>query len=114
MILHTSLKILLVIMVCLTVSVLSAVAEKPPQVQWQKICERVKNVSYPPADQPTVRNAKALKDCNSYNLYYGFYEEADPEKARLCAFGEMKDLGDSPFYGKAMLMTIYANGVGAK
>jgi hypothetical protein len=88
-------------------------AEKQ-QEPWQKACEQVKNVPYPAADLPTVKDAKALKDCSSYNLYYGFVEKADPVKARLCAFGERSDLGDSPFYGKAMLMTIYANGVGAR
>lgn len=89
------------------------IAEKQ-QESWQNICEQVKNIPYPAADLPTAKDAKSLKGCISYNLYYGFVEKADPVKARLCAFGESKDLGDSPFYGKAMLMTIYANGVGAK
>jgi uncharacterized protein YecT (DUF1311 family) len=89
-------------------------AEKHTQKPWQKTCDRVKNVPYPPGDLPTANEAKALKDCSSYNLYYGFTGEADPVKARLCAYKERKDSGDDPFFGAAMLMTIYANGVGAK
>lgn len=114
MIIHARSIFFLILIACLAVSVLPATAETLRQEKWQKICEQVKNIPYPPADLPAARDAKALKDCDSYNLYYGFYEKANPEKARLCAYGESKDLGDSPFYGKAMLMTIYANGVGAK
>ncbi|MEE9913723.1 MAG: DUF1311 domain-containing protein [Deltaproteobacteria bacterium] len=107
-------RILLIFMVGMLISASPAATEQLEQENWQKICGRVKNVFYPPADLPTTGDARALKDCSSYNLYYGFVEKANPVKARLCAYGEKKDLGDSPFYGKAMLMTIYANGIGAK
>lgn len=114
MISHARSIFFLIAIVCLMAHALTAAAESLREEEWRKICEQVKNVPYPPADRPTAGDAKALKDCDSYNLYYGFYEKANPEEARLCAYGEVKDLGDSPFYGKAMLMTIYANGVGAK
>ena len=110
----TPLKILLIFMLCLMAPASLAAAEKLQEEDWQKICRQVKNVGYPADDLPTARDKKALKDCDSYNLYYGFFQKADPVKARLCAFGESRDLGDSPFYGRAMLMTIYANGVGAR
>lgn len=101
-------------MFCLMAPASLAMAEKLQEEDWQKICRQVKNVGYPPADLPTAGDKKALKDCDSYNLYYGFMGKSDPVKARLCAFGESNDPGDSPFYSKAMLMTIYANGVGAR
>ncbi|OPY62729.1 MAG: hypothetical protein A4E62_02979 [Syntrophorhabdus sp. PtaU1.Bin002] len=89
--------------------------ENQPQKSWEKICERVINVPFPSGDRPSSKDAKTLNKCSSYDLYYGFGQPANPEKARLCAYDEMdKARVDGPFDGEAMLMTIYANGVGAK
>ncbi|WP_344708568.1 lysozyme inhibitor LprI family protein [Sphingomonas humi] len=76
------------------------------------ICARVIHAEPPTADRPTPAQAKALKGCDSEALYYGIGVKADPVKARLCAFTE-KDEEVGVFGGRAMLMTIYANGRGA-
>lgn len=85
----------------------------PGEEEWQKICAQQQNVPFPATDQPTAEDAASLVNCNSYDLYYGVKQPADPVKARLCAYDRMNKKGeDGPFSGKAMLMTIYANGVG--
>lgn len=94
-------------------------AEKQPQEDWEKICARVSPLPFPAPDRPSPQDLKALDQCSAYDLYYGFGGPANPAKARLCAYAEMakprKDSpSDSPFTGEAILMTIYANGVGAK
>lgn len=78
------------------------------------ICRAVRDREPPAADRPDAAAAKALEGCDSEALYYGIGMPADPVKARQCAFleAETEDYGD-PFAGRAMLMTIYANGVGA-
>jgi len=91
--------------------------EKDPQgeEEWQKICKQYENVPFPATDKPTVEVAASLGKCSSYELYYGFNQPADPAKARLCAYDEIdKKREDREFSGAEMLMTIYANGVGAK
>jgi uncharacterized protein YecT (DUF1311 family) len=89
------------------------------QEGWEKICARVSNVPFPPEDRPAPKDAKALEKCSSYDLYYGFDQPANPEKARLCAYVEMEKVDpgvpfDRPGDGRPMLMTIYANGIGAR
>jgi uncharacterized protein YecT (DUF1311 family) len=75
----------------------------------------VKGRRPPAADRPTAAQRSALKGCDSEALYYGIGMPADPARARLCAFMEAEGEGSqSPFSGEAMLMTIYANGVGAR
>jgi uncharacterized protein YecT (DUF1311 family) len=77
------------------------------------ICRAVKTSEPPRADRPDSAAAARLKGCNSEALYYGIGMKADPVKARHCAFLE-RDAGvESVFGGSTMLMTIYANGVGA-
>jgi uncharacterized protein YecT (DUF1311 family) len=80
------------------------------------LCRKVKGVKPPEADKPDAAARKALKGCHSEALYYGLGLPADPVRARQCAFLEMasEDSLDPFFSGRAMLMTIYANGVGAK
>lgn len=75
------------------------------------ICARVINAEPPAADRPTPAQTRALKGCYSEALYYGIGMKADPIKARLCAFTE-KEEDVSEIGGRAMLMTIYANGAG--
>jgi uncharacterized protein YecT (DUF1311 family) len=78
------------------------------------ICRSVLNRDPPAADRPDARTAASLKGCDSEKLYYGIGMKADPVKARQCAFLE-RDAGDEVvFGGSTMLMTIYANGLGAK
>ena len=81
------------------------------------ICRAVRGREPPPGDRPNAAAAAALKGCDSEALFYGIGMAADPVKARQCAFVEARDAAPdemgAPFTGKAMLMTIYANGIGA-
>ncbi|HEY0028108.1 MAG TPA: lysozyme inhibitor LprI family protein [Allosphingosinicella sp.] len=81
------------------------------------ICRAVRGREPPPGDRPDAAAAAALKGCDSEALFYGIGMAADPVKARQCAFVEAPaaaaDEMGAPFTGTAMLMTIYANGVGA-
>jgi uncharacterized protein YecT (DUF1311 family) len=88
-----------------------------PEFETSKaLCRAVRGRAPPAADRPMPAEAAALADCSSEALYYGIGIPADPEKARHCAFLEADD-ADAPssaFSGRAMLMTIYANGRGAR
>ena len=82
-------------------------------------CRRLRGLTPPASDRPDAATAAALgKSCNAEALYYGIGMPADPVKARQCALIE-EDAGKASPYdagrfgGTAMLMTIYANGVGA-
>jgi uncharacterized protein YecT (DUF1311 family) len=79
------------------------------------ICRTVLHRDPPAADKPDAKTAASLKGCDSEKLYYGIGMKADPVRARQCAFLEMqKEPDEGVFAGRTMLMTIYANGVGAK
>jgi hypothetical protein len=80
----------------------------------RQICEEVKDVELPAQDRPTPAEKKALAQCVSEELYFGFGQAADPVKARQCAYLEM-ERGDKElaFGGKTILMMAYANGKGA-
>ncbi|GEM_PF-889941 len=82
----------------------------------QALCRAVRDRAPPPQDVPDAATARALKGCSSEALYYGIGMAADPAKARQCAILEMKTGEEpyEPFAGAGMLMTIYANGRGAK
>jgi hypothetical protein len=83
--------------------------------QSKGLCRQVMGRTPPAADLPDKASAAALKDCSSEALYYGIGVKADPVKARQCALLEIAEKrDDSPFSGRVMLMTIYANGRGAK
>ena len=97
-------------------------ADVPSRAEFkdsQELCRQVRGVKVPEADKPDAATRKALKGCSSEALYYGMGVPADPIRARQCAFLELEaaDSADSHqrvFSGRVMLMTIYANGVGAK
>lgn len=80
----------------------------------QNACKTFAKAQLPKTDRPTPEEAKALTGCVSENLYYGIGQPADPVKARKCAYVEMDSNSDMIFAGKAMLMTVYAIGKGAK
>lgn len=86
----------------------------PEFARSQAICRGLEGTSLPQADRPDPAEAASLKGCSSEKLYYGIGMPADPARARQCAVLE-QDAPDasSAFSGDAMLMTIYANGVGA-
>lgn len=82
------------------------------------ICRSLKRREPPAADRPSPAAAAALQGCDSEALYYGIGMKADPVRARHCAFLEADAAdaggGEGVFAGRTMLMTIYANGVGAR
>lgn len=88
----------------------------PALQSTQAICARLRGLRPPAADIPGSGGGAPDGRCSSSALYYGIGEKADPAMARACAFYEIgrPDLGDDPFAGIGMLMTIYANGRGAK
>ena len=84
------------------------------QEEWRKICKRYKDVPVPKDDNLTAEiTASVGNESEAYELYYGFDKLAEPTKARLCAYKEMELGQDGPFSGIGILMTIYANGMGA-
>ncbi|WP_158914266.1 hypothetical protein [Caulobacter sp. S45] len=86
------------------------------------MCRAVEGVEIPARDRPSARVAAGLKGCDSEALYYGEHGPADPVKARLCAAAESDGgevdsatagpQGGAVFSGRAILMMIYANGLG--
>lgn len=81
--------------------------------EWETVCEPYERVPVPEADRPSIDEREVLEGCSSEALYYGIGQNADPEKARKCAYLELEQDGGKVFSGPSMLMTIYANGKGA-
>jgi uncharacterized protein YecT (DUF1311 family) len=91
------------------------ISASPEYASSKAICRQARGREPPAADAPSAAEAASLKGCSSEALYYGIGVKADPVKARQCAFLEIREKrDDAPFSGRTMLMTIYANGVGAK
>ena len=80
----------------------------------QRICAGQKDTQLPAEDRPTAEESKALANCVSEDLYFGFGRAADPVMARKCAYAEMDQGETRTFSGKAILTMVYANGKGAK
>jgi uncharacterized protein YecT (DUF1311 family) len=79
-------------------------------------CESLKSLSLPDEDAPPASMAASLKGCSSEDLYFGIEVRKDPVRARQCAYVERQDPDNgwpNLFAGTGMLMTIYANGIGA-
>jgi hypothetical protein len=91
-------------------------ANSPEYETSKALCRSLRTREPPPSDRPTPKQAAALRGCSSETLYYGIGRPPDPERARHCAFVEREENGEGmwPFAGRSMLMTIYANGVGAR
>ncbi len=80
-------------------------------------CESLKAIPLPIEDKPSAAITESLKDCSSEALYYGIGVTKDPVRARQCAYAERESPDNgwpNLFAGSGMLMTIYANGTGAK
>lgn len=89
--------------------------DSPDFAASKALCRQLEDREPPPADRPDAATAASLKDCDSEKLYYGIGMKADPVRARQCAFVEAaRQEQGAAFFGRDMLMTIYANGVGAK
>jgi hypothetical protein len=78
------------------------------------LCRKLRGREPPASDRPDAAAAASLKGCDSEALYYGIGRPADPVRARQCAFLEADRDDGGVFSGRTMLMTIYANGVGAR
>jgi uncharacterized protein YecT (DUF1311 family) len=78
------------------------------------LCRKLRDREPPKADRPDPATAASLRGCDSEALYYGIGRPADPVRARQCAFIEADSEDGAVFSGRTMLMTIYANGRGAK
>jgi uncharacterized protein YecT (DUF1311 family) len=89
-------------------------ADDAADTSWKRSCDRVKDIPLPTGDQPDEGARKALRGCKSEELFYGIGQAADPEKARLCAYLERSAGDELIFGGSAILMTIYATGIGAR
>jgi hypothetical protein len=88
-------------------------AAAPADEPWTDSCRRAREVALPAGDQPDPPKRKALAGCSSEELFYGIGRRADPDEARLCAYVERADGDQAVFGGSAMLMTMYATGIGA-
>ncbi|HEX9946198.1 MAG TPA: lysozyme inhibitor LprI family protein [Allosphingosinicella sp.] len=89
-------------------------ASSPEYESSKALCRRVRDREPPASDRPDSATAESLKGCSSEALYFGIGRPADPVRARQCAFLEAETEEGSPFAGRSMLMTIYANGRGAR
>src|SRR5690606_11815140 len=91
-------------------------AQRPEYAASVATCERVRDLQPQAADHPDAAQVQALADCDSEALYYGIGMAADPVRARQCALLEAETESDqySAFSGNGLLMTIYANGIGAE
>lgn len=90
----------------------SGITQSAEFAESKAVCRALKGMTPPPGDRPDAATAATLSGCSSEALYYGIGVPADPERARLCAYVE-RDAARSGLAGAAMLMTLYANGVGA-
>ncbi|HYI47346.1 MAG TPA: lysozyme inhibitor LprI family protein [Allosphingosinicella sp.] len=86
----------------------------PQFARSQALCRSVQGSEPPAADRPDAATAAALRGCDAEALYYGIGVARNPERARLCAFTQTQNDPLTAFSGRPMLMTIYANGVGAR
>jgi len=89
--------------------------------EWSKdfaaskaICRKLLDYPVPRAAELDTKVTASLGGCDSEALYYGIGRAPDPAKARACALLEVKQGDDSVFGGRTMLMTVYANGRGAR
>jgi hypothetical protein len=71
-------------------------------------------VEVPAADEPSPEQAKRLDGCDSERLYYGKRSPESLRQARHCAFIEREGYDLPTVSGSAVLMMLYANGLGVE
>jgi uncharacterized protein YecT (DUF1311 family) len=77
------------------------------------ICRKLGAPIIPAADRPSPAEAARLKGCDAEALYYGQGMARDYVKARQCAILQADHGNEDNFFsGKAILMQVYANGLG--
>lgn len=92
------------------------VAQRPEYAASVAACGRVRDLQPPASDRIDPAQAHTLAGCDAEALYYGIGMPADPVRARQCALlnVDTTGAGSAPlFAGIDLLMTVYANGVGA-
>ncbi len=87
---------------------------RDPQPTVIDACKPVKKLFLSEAQMPSMKDRDLLIDCDSEQLYYGIGKVADPLMARHCALIEIEKNSERVFGGSAILMTIFANGIGAE
>jgi uncharacterized protein YecT (DUF1311 family) len=89
-------------------------AQNPAFARSQALCRSLEGRQPPGGDRPNAAATTSLNGCDAEALYYGIGMARNPERARQCAFTQRPaDQMLEPFAGRAMLMTVYANGEGA-
>jgi uncharacterized protein YecT (DUF1311 family) len=83
-----------------------AAQELPPS------CDAPMRHALPAADQPNAADRARLATCDSESLYYA--DAPDHADARLCAWLEREDGNELVIGGSAVLMMLYANGLGVE
>lgn len=86
----------------------------PEFTDSKAVCRRVGDPVMPLEDRPSAAETRALKGCDSENLYYGDSVKVDYVRARHCAAieaGHDPDAQDT-LGGRTILMQLYANGRG--
>lgn len=92
-------------------------AQRPEYAASTAACERVRDLRPPARHRAATEQARALAGCDAQALYYGIGMAADPVRARQCALLNVDTVGADAaplFAGNDLLMTVYANGVGAE
>lgn len=89
-------------------------ASSPDFETSKAICRKLRDREPPESDRPDPATTRSLEGCDSEALYYGIGMPADPVRARQCAFLESEAEQGGIFSGRTILMTVYANGRGAK
>jgi uncharacterized protein YecT (DUF1311 family) len=79
---------------------------------YEIICEQIKDIPFPKEDKPNNNEEAALINCDSEALYYGIGQTVDYTRARHCAYLERQNGDNKIFGGSAILMMLYANGLG--
>lgn len=76
--------------------------------------ELFEKVPEPPGDGPTPQEAKLLAVCDSEQLYYGERSPESLRRARHCAYLEREGYDLPTVSAGAVLMMLYANGLGVE
>jgi hypothetical protein len=85
----------------------------PQYARSRALCRAAAGHEPSAADRPDPATVTSLRGCDAEALYYGIGVARDPVRARQCAFTQPGNDPLTAFSGRPMLMTIYANGVGA-
>lgn len=86
-------------------------ADYPDLAESKEICRQFKSVAIPDPNRPDRRAEGGMPGCDAEALYYGIGVPPAPDKAFACA---KLWAGEGYMDSDVILLTIYANGKGAK